>query len=252
MPPPEERVATPREERTNLAEVIELRTKLVPASSSEPDARRGVEGVAKTQDTGDTSDAYETPSLKRVQGGKEVRDTEEPFDADETAPAVPVLTAAIKLLARRALSTGELQQSLLLAGYPELDAEQAVGECEQALYLNDEDLARSVTQKLRGSKGASRSNIRQKLRERALPPAAIEAALSELDDDEEHALIKQTANDRARRMKDLDRQTAERRLLGFLARRGWSGYVASRAAREALDQAGVSRAGSAGGSVRFR
>lgn len=251
LPPPEERQEPPREERANLAEVIELRSKLAPATDS--DSESGGEPAGATS-------AWAERSVKRdacgyiedTDDGEDIYDAEETDDSEDTGPVVPVLTAAIKLLARRALSSGELQRSLVLAGYPELDAEQAVAECEEALYLNDEDLARAVTQKLRDSKGASRSNIRQKLRERALSPAAIEAAVDELDDDDEYALIQQTARDRARRLRDLDRQTAERRLLGFLARRGWSGEQASRAAREALDDAGVARSGGPGSTVRFR
>lgn len=143
--------------------------------------------------------------------------------------------AAVKMLARKAMSSGELQRGLVAAGYPEIDAEQAVAECMEALYLDDDDLARTVTQKLRDSKGESRARIRRKLRERHLPDSSIEAALAELDDDEEFELLQTTAEERARRMAGLDRQTAERRLLGFLARRGWTGERATRAVREALD-----------------
>lgn len=259
LPPPEERITAPREERANLAEVIDLRSRLVPSSESQTETSDILAGPggADELERGDAG-ASDTPG-NAEEGRSEVvvyfSDIDESAEAREPgdeSPTVPVLTAAIKLLARRALSSGELQQLLVAAGYPDLDAEQAVAECEGALYLNDDDLARSVTRKLRDSKGASRSNIRQKLRERCLPPAAIESAISELDDDEEHALIRQTANDRARRMTGFDRQTAERRLLGFLARRGWAGEAASRAAREALDNAGVARAGAAGSSVRFR
>lgn len=156
---------------------------------------------------------------------------------------------SVKLLARRALSSGELHRALVAAGHPELDAEEAVAKCVESLYLDDDDVARSVATKLRESKGESKARIRQKLRERHLPDAAIDAALEGLDDDAEHELLRQTAIDRARRMDGLDRQTAERRLLGFLARRGWSGERASRAAREALD--GAARGGGRG-SVRFQ
>ena len=178
-----------------------------------------------------------------VAGDAPVR--EEPVDDGPSASE-----RAVRLLARKAMSSGELQRALVAAGHPELDAEDAVAECERSLYLDDGDLARTLAVKLRESKGESRSRIRQKLRERHLPSEAIEAALEELDDDAEHELLRQTAADRAKRLVDLDRQTAERRLLGFLARRGWSGERATRAAREALD--GAARSAGGGGSVRFR
>ena len=153
----------------------------------------------------------------------------------------------VRVLARRARSSGELRDELQRLEHPAHEVEAVIDEFEQSHYLDDAGLARAVTEKLRETKRASRAQIRVKLRERRLPDAIIEAALGELDVDEEFALLRETAQDRARKLGGLDRQTAERRLLGFLARRGWSGEPAMRAAREALD------GGASGGSgVRFR
>nr|WP_243752506.1 regulatory protein RecX [Leucobacter ruminantium] len=151
----------------------------------------------------------------------------------------------VKLLARRARSSGELRDELGRLHETDI-VEGVVAEFEQSLYLDDTGLARALTEKLRETKRASRSQIRLKLRERRLPDAVIEAAIGELDTDEEYELLREAASERARKLGGLDRQTAERRLLGFLARRGWSGEPAMRAVREAFDGAG-SRGG-AGGS----
>src|SRR5690606_33269777 len=110
----------------------------------------------------------------------------------------------------------------------------------------DIGLARVMTEKLRDSKRASRAQIRRKLRERRLSDDVIETVVGELDEEEEQALLLQTAQDRARRLTGLDRVTAERRLLGFLARRGWGGEPALRATRAALDEC----TGEATGGVR--
>lgn len=208
LPAPHERTHAQREEREDLAEVIEFRARV-----KRPEPEAPLDASVTEQETGPT--AYQT---------------------------------AVKLLARRALSSGELHRALCEAGYEAIQAEEAVAECEASLYLDDVGLASSVTQKLRESKGASQAVIRRKLRERLFADAAIEAALAELDADDELALLTQTARDRARRLEGLDRQTAERRLLGFLARRGWSGEKATRAAREALDSLG----GEKRSGVRFR
>lgn len=203
----------------------------------------------------DASDASRErdPELGRVHHGGDPADemhADEMHDDEMLDDGPTAYETAVKLLARRAQSSGELQRALVAAGHPEFDAEEAVAKCEESLYLDDTDLACSVAAKLRDSKGESKARIRQKLRERHLPDSAIEAALDGLDDEAEFELLKQTAIDRARRMAGLDRQTAERRLLGFLARRGWSGERATRAAREALD--GASPGGGGRGTVRFR
>lgn len=225
LPPPDEASAAPVHDRGDLAEVIELRSRLVRPGRGEPEAGTEAEHGA----------------------GAEIAELPDPAPAAE--PDRPVRTVsedAIRLLARRARSSGELRRELSAAGHDASDVEATVLECESSLYLDDLGLARVLTEGLRERKRASRSQIRMKLRERLLPDGVIEQALGELDDDEEHELLRQAARDRARKMSGLDRQTAERRLLGFLARRGWSGERAVRVAREALENS------AARGTVRFR
>lgn len=177
----------------------------------------------------------EMPEAEPVEAGTDESDRSSAYDD------------GVRVLARRARSSGELRDELQRLEHPAHEVEAVIDEFEQSHYLDDAGLARAVTEKLRETKRASRAQIRVKLRERRLPDAIIEAALGELDVDEEFALLRETAQDRARKLGGLDRQTAERRLLGFLARRGWSGEPAMRAAREALD------GGASGGSgVRFR
>ncbi|GAA1606127.1 regulatory protein RecX [Leucobacter chromiireducens] len=168
--------------------------------------------------------------------------------ADEAAQAAH--DAGVRLLARRARSSGELREELLRLEHAAHDVDVVIAEFEERLYLDDAGLARAVTEKLRDTKRASRSQIRIKLRERRLPDAVIEAAIGELDDEEEFSLLREAAVARAGKLGGLDRAVAERRLLGFLARRGWSGEPASRAVREALD--GTSRGGRGGSGVRFQ
>jgi regulatory protein len=192
LPVPEEGASTLGAQRSDLAEVIELRSKLmkiVPGESA---------GSAKE-------------------------------------PARDVCEDAVRLLARKALSSGELRGELLRSGHDPFEVEDVIDEFFRRLYLNDHDLARALVEKLRDVKRASRSQIKLKLHERALPSAVIEEVISELDDAEEYTILQRVAQDRACKLIGLDRQTAERRLLGFLARRGWSGEAATRAAREALD-----------------
>lgn len=268
LPPPEERPTSHAEERENLAEVIELRTRLrspepKPAVTSAP--RDEVKAVriahlAERIEAVVSADAAPSAEPARSAGSGDrspapARKLSVRLETKLVAAEPEETTAhdmAIALLARRALSSGELRRALLEAEHPSVDVEQAVAECEVSLYLDDGALARSMAEKLRASKGESRSRIRQRLRERLLPDAVIDEALAELDDDEEIVLLERTAFDRAQRLRGVDRQTAERRLLGFLARRGWSGERATRAAREALDEVlGASSGGFAPGGSRF-
>ena len=172
-------------------------------------------------------------------------------ELDET-PLNDIDEDVVRIMARKARSSGELQRELTALGHLEFDAEDAVARAVEALYVDDEGLARALCAKLRDGKGASRSQIRQKLRDRRLPDSVIELVIDELDEADEDVLLRETARDRARKMGSLDRVTAERRLLGFLARRGWGGEAARSAVRDALDGGAQRRgSGSRSGNVRF-
>ena len=220
-----------RGDRPDLAEVIELRSRL-------PEAIRA---AVETQHEPrlnppflSESERGSEPGIESAHEGESGFESESGFEL-ESAPERSTQEDGVRLLARRALSSGELRRELLNIGHPVWDIDAAIDEFVASLYLDDLGLARRVTESLRERKGSSRSQIRMKLRDRLIPQGVIEEVLGELDDDEEFALLRTAAADRARKMSGLDRQTAERRLLGFLARRGWSGEPASRAAREALD-----------------
>lgn len=238
-------VAESAQDRGDLAEVIELRARLAQPSSSSNTSSTSMAEVLPLRGNTSATAANQADEVGAAQGEAERDD----MICDDEAERISTREAselAVRLLARRARSSGELRRELLAAGHPGPEVEATVLECEQSLYLDDLGLARVLTEGLRQRKRASRGQIRMKLRERLLPDWAIEQVVGELDDDEEHELLRQTAADRARKMTGLDRATAERRLLGFLARRGWSGERATRVVREALDNT------EARGTVRFR
>jgi regulatory protein len=282
LPDHGERPAEAVQDRGDLAEVIELRALLARREWS----ARAESAVVSGESSGISG---ESPGVSGESSGVPCDSSDIPgesVDASGEAPSVPGLrgTASIagpwgetpgspaqlddagssateregpsanedgvRILARRARSSGELRDELLRLEHDPHEVENVIAEFEGNHYLDDLGLARAVTEKLRDTKRASRSQIRLKLRDRKLPDAVIDEAVGELDTDEEFAILRETAQDRARKLTGLDRQTAERRLLGFLARRGWSGEPAMRAARDALD--GASRGGGASGGVRFR
>ncbi|WP_427871098.1 regulatory protein RecX [Leucobacter luti] len=242
LPAPGERESSPGADREDLAEVIEFRSALRQRPWGGGGAGAEAEGEVEAEVGAETELEVETESAVGPELDPEL-------EAEPEAQAEPgrCKEDGVRLLARRARSSGELRAELLALEHDAIDVEEVVAEFESSHYLDDLGLARAVTEKLRDAKQASKAQIRRKLRERKLPDHCIEEALSELDVDEEFALLRAAAEQRAGKLRDLDRQTAERRLLGFLARRGWSGEPAMRAACEALD--GVGRPS---GGVRFR
>jgi regulatory protein len=113
-------------------------------------------------------------------------------------------------------------------------------------YLDDAALAEQLVHSGLDRKGQGRQVIAQTLAKRGISREVADAALAELpDDDADRAL--DFARTKARSMASLDRDTALRRLVGQLSRRGYGGSVAMTAARQALDENG-----SGGSGVRFR
>lgn len=278
LPAPEDRPGASREDRADLASVVELRSRLGDRGRESDAPRSPRDDAARASRAGPAVDEGSPNASRGSQSANEARPVRALFGVDahavaQAASVAPEGTAqalceadatdgisapeetssaaayehGVKILARKARSSGELRAELLRLEYDPNDVENVIGEFETSHYLDDAGLARAVTEKLRDAKRASRAQIRVKLRERKLPDSAIEAALGELDADEEFDLLREAANDRARKLVGLDQQTAERRLLGFLARRGWSGEPAMRAARDAL-----AGGGAGGGGVRFR
>jgi regulatory protein len=153
--------------------------------------------------------------------------------------------ALLKKLRTRSLSVREART---VVGERDLDPETVDAVIRGFLrhgYLDDAALAEQLVHSGLDRKGQGRHVVAQTLAKRGIPREIAHAALAELpDDDVERAL--DFARGKARSMSSLDRDTALRRLVGQLSRRGYPGSVAMTAARQALDECG------AGSGVRFR
>jgi regulatory protein len=117
--------------------------------------------------------------------------------------------------------------------------------------IDDVALAQNLVGTLQERKGLGRSAIAAELTRRLLSPAAIEYALELIDTGDELARARELAVARARQLTSYDRETAVRRLSGYLARRGYAGSTVRAAVAHALPQHRESGAGR-GGGVRFR
>ncbi|WP_434330132.1 regulatory protein RecX [Microbacterium sp. CGR1] len=114
-------------------------------------------------------------------------------------------------------------------------------------YLDDALLAGQLVTSGVERKGQGRVALSRALAQRGIPRDVVDAALDELpDDDAERAL--EYARTKARGLSRLDGDTALRRLVGQLSRRGYNGSVAMTAAKTALAEASFGRPSS---GVRF-
>ena len=183
-------------------------------------------------------DAAEVPAgvqrLSRVMF-TEVEDVVE--DEEESVAALD-LDALEQTLLRKLhthdMSVHEVMTWLRSKDAVEGDAAELVAKFERLNYLNDERLARELVSRLSERKGKSKSVIARELRQRGISSSAVDEALEAIDDDDELSKATELALQRVRQFSKLDDATAERRLVGFLSRRGYSGQTVREACREAL------------------
>ncbi|MEY4532979.1 MAG: hypothetical protein RI926_748 [Actinomycetota bacterium] len=158
--------------------------------------------------------------------------------AEEESVAAFDLEALEQTLLRKLhthdMSVHEVMTWLRSKDAAEGDAAELIAKFERLNYLNDERLARELVSRLSERKGKSKSVIARELRQRGISSHAVDAALEAIDDDDELAKATELALQRVRQFSKLDQVTAERRLTGFLSRRGYSGQTVREACREAL------------------
>ncbi|MGM7697167.1 regulatory protein RecX [Microbacterium sp. A84] len=162
-------------------------------------------------------------------------DVEVDVDEDDDKIRSSAEQALVRKLRARSLSISEARQ--VLRGYA-LSAAQVDDVIETFCrrgYLNDAALAEQLVTSGVERKGQGRVALSRALAQRGVSREAISTALGELpDDDAQRAL--EFARTKARSMSRLDFETALRRLVGQLARRGYGGSVATTAARTALTE----------------
>lgn len=183
-------------------------------------------------------DAAEVPAgvqrLSRVM----FTEVEDVVEDDEESVAALDLDALEQTLLRKLhthdMSVHEVTTWLRSKDAAEGDAAELVAKFERLNYLNDERLARELVTRLSERKGKSKSVIARELRQRGISSSAVYEALEAIEDDDELSKATELALQRVRQFSKLDEATAERRLLGFLSRRGYSGHTVREACRVAL------------------
>ena len=153
-------------------------------------------------------------------------------------PLAPALTAArhvsITALARRGLSRRELERHLRDREFEQHEIDAELARLEEVGFIDDVALAQNLVGTLQERKGLGRSGIAAELTRRLLSPAAIEYALELIDSGDEVSRARELAVKWVRQHGDVDRETATRRLSGYLARRGYGGSTVRAAIEQAI------------------
>ncbi|WP_162239024.1 MULTISPECIES: regulatory protein RecX [unclassified Rathayibacter] len=184
--------------------------------------------------------ARRSASEARDEAPREEDDREIELAAPEEPDPEQIADRIVRGLSRKSLSVAEVEARLYTEGVAEKDALEILERFARFGYLDDYKMAEQLVLSLRERKKLGRSSIQQELRGRKLDPDAIASALDEFDGDDEYRTALELARKRLPSLRSLSDEVAERRLTGFLARRGYGGALVQRVVRETVRRPGSS------------
>jgi regulatory protein len=154
----------------------------------------------------------------------------------------------LQRLRTRSLSVAEARAVLGGTEIGDGDAEEIIQRFSELHYLDERKLADQIMRSHHERKGLGRTAVEAEMRRRRLAHDVMLEKLDELPDDEA-ARAAELAGKRMQQLDRLDDETADRRLTGYLMRKGYSSQVVRAAVKEAM----ATRARGGGTSaVRFR
>lgn len=152
-------------------------------------------------------------------------------DADPESVARKILLDQLSIKAR---SRHELEERLSRRNVPEEVAGRLLDRFEEVGLVDDEAFARAWVEGRQRSRGLARTAIAVELRRKGIADETAKTVLAEVDPGEEEAAARQLVQKKLRSMRALDPQVATRRLVGMLARKGYSPGMAFAVVRQEL------------------
>ncbi len=154
----------------------------------------------------------------------------------EADPEAVARQICLRLLTVAPRTQAQLADALRRRGVPDDAAAAVLTRFAEVKLIDDAMFARAWVDSRHHGRGLASRALGAELRQRGVPRDDIQAALSELDPEQELATARDLV---ARRMRSTAGQPADariRRLAGMLARKGYPAGLAYRVVREALEQ----------------
>ena len=158
--------------------------------------------------------------------------------AEETDPYTRAKTIVYNQLAYSAKTRGQLRKKLQAEGFDAELIEPLLDKFEAAKLIDDAEYAQSFVAQKSRTKKLSRAALRRELAERGVRGEEAENALAQRTDEQEREDAAELVRKKLRPGMDLsdraEKDRVTRRLLGMLARRGYSSSVSMSVIREEL------------------
>ncbi|MFJ3209423.1 recombination regulator RecX [Streptomyces flaveolus] len=231
------------------------------------DTRAAADGTAGLSGAHDTGEPYRGDGSRRGDGarrgggrargaggprGRRRREGAEPFAEDGGAtsssraekgepPRDPVEQAraiCLRLLTGTPRTRKQLADALRKREIPEEAAEEVLSRFEEVGLINDSAFADAWVESRHHGRGLARRALARELRTKGVDSTLIDAAVSQLDSEQEEETARELVARKLRATRGLDRDKRLRRLAGMLARKGYPEGMALRVVRQALEEEG--------------
>lgn len=190
-----------------------------------PDRAGGRGGRRKRRDR-------RSPDQQAERAERARRDRQAELEADPEAVARQI---CLRLLTGAPRTRAQLADALRKRGVPEQAAETVLERFADVQLIDDAMFARAWVDSRHYGRGLARRALAAELRQRGVAAEEIATAVDRVDPEQEHATACALVERRLAGTRGLPRETRFRRLMGMLARKGYSEGLAYRVVREALD-----------------
>jgi regulatory protein len=133
----------------------------------------------------------------------------------------------------------QLAGALSRRGVPPETAEAVLGRFAEVGLIDDATFASAWVESRHHSRGLARRALAAELAQRGVAKADVQAAIDDLEPATEAATARALVDRRLASTRGQPLQARVRRLVGLLARKGYSPGLAYRVVREALEQEGI-------------
>ncbi|MET8629938.1 recombination regulator RecX [Kitasatospora sp. NPDC004669] len=157
-------------------------------------------------------------------------------EEEQSDPGPLARDICLRLLTGAAKTRKQLADALRKREIPEDVADEVLTRLEEVGLIDDAAFAAAWVESRHAVRGLSRRALAQELRTKGVAADLVEQAVAQLDHDDEADAARALVERKLRSTRGLDPQVRTRRLVGMLARRGYSEGLAFRVVRGALEE----------------
>jgi regulatory protein len=154
-------------------------------------------------------------------------------------PEAAAREICLRLLSFSPRTRAQLADALRRNGVDDEVAERVLGRYTEVGLIDDAAFARAWVQSRHTGRGLARRALAAELRQRGVADDTVNEAVDELAPEQEETAARELIAKRLAVTRGLDPAKRTRRVLGVLARKGYSSGLAYRLVREALEAEGV-------------